>query len=359
MGRRLAFISATGNLSGAEVVLLNLIGEALQRGLRVQCVSPEGALTSRLPVEVDHVVIPEQGLTSERKAIAAANWARNAQSAAKTIGAATADADALIVNGFLALPAVRLATPAAPVSWVVHDVLRRRDWFAVLRAVRPAITRAIPVSHAAAAPLLARGLPVSVVPNGVPWPVAPKTKEPVSPTIGCVAALTPWKGHQCLLEAFSQVRTPGARLELAGTPFPKDQVYAESLKRRARQPDLAARVAFLGRVDTTSQMRSWTIGVSPSIEPEAMPLVVLEALSVGLPMVATALGGSLEILGNAGGFLVPPDDSHSLAAALDALLSDRDERMRLAHAGRQIVAEHYRLDVQIRRQLDAVEGGPW
>jgi len=359
MSQQLTFVSPTGSVSGAEVVLLNLVHEAGRRGAAVQCVCPAGDLAARLPDTVQWVEIPAQQLATGPRPVAAATFGLAAREAARTIDKSTQASSAVIVNGFLGLPAVRLAAPAAPVTWIVHDVLRRRDWFAVLRLVRDVIDRAVAVSEAAAAPLRSRRLPVEVVRNGVPWPVAPRGGEPADPVVGCVAALTPWKGHASLLEAFSLLRHRDARLQLAGAPFEKDHAYAASLRERAARPDLSGRVDFLGRVSTPEVMRTWTLGVSPSIEPEAMPLVVLEAMSVGLPMVATALGGSLEILGHAGGFLVPAGQPRQLAEAIDALLDDEQERARMGAWGRREVAANYRLDQQIQQMLDAVAGGPW
>lgn len=359
MGRQVDFVSPSGHVSGAEVLLLDLLLEALRRGSRVRCLCPPGDLVARLPDGVDWIELPEQALGAGPKPLAAAAWGWTAREAAWKIRTATRSSACVIVNGFLALPAVRLASPSAPVTWIVHDVLRRRDWFAVLNLVRGGITRAVAGSRAAAAPLVARSMPVSVVPYGVQWPAAPRPGDPTEPVVGCVAALTPWKGHESLLAAFALLQHRNVRLELAGTPFPKDHAYADALRERASEPDLAGRVAFLGRVDARDAMRGWTMGVSPSIEPEAGPLVVLEAMSVGLPMVATALGGSLELLGHAGGFLVPPDDPWQLAGAIDALLDDPDERTRMAAWGRREVAANHRLDHQIARLLDAVAGRPW
>jgi len=360
MGRTVDFLSPTGNVSGAELVLLDLLVEAVRRDATVRCLCPAGDLVARLPDGVDWIEIPEQALGAGPRPLGAAAWAGAAAVAARTIRAATRSSAAVIVNGFLALPAARLASPAAPVTWIVHDVLRRRDWFTVLRLVKGGITRTVACSRAAAAPLAARSMPVIVVPYGVRWPVAPRPGDPADPVVGCVAALTPWKGHASLLDAFALVRHPGVRLELAGAPFPKDQAYADAIRARAARPDLAGRVTFLGRVDALEAMRGWTLGVSPSIEPEAGPLVALEAMSVGLPMVATALGGSLELLGHGGGFLVPPDDPTQMAHAIDDLLDDPGERARMAAWGRREVAAHHRCDEQIPRLLDAAAGGgPW
>lgn len=359
MSRELTCVSPTANVSGAERVLLNLMEEARVRGARVRCLCPQGDLVDCLPDAVEWTEIPEQVLGDGPRPLAAVSLGWAARAAAATIRSSTQSSAAVVVNGFLALPAVHLASPATPVTWIVHDVLRRRDWFAVLRFVRGSIDRAVAVSEAAAAPLRARSLPVAVVPNGVKWPVPPRPTDPMTPIVGCVAALTPWKGHQSLLEAFALVEHRKVRLELAGEPFPKDHAYAASLRARAARPDLTGRVTFLGQVNGAEVMRRWTLGVSPSIEPEAMPLVVLEAMSIGLPMVATALGGSLELLGHAGGFLVPPADPRLLARAIDVLLDDAEQRSRMAAWGRREVAAHYRLDRQIALLLDSVVGGPW
>ncbi len=355
----ISFVSPTGAVSGAEVVLLNLIDEGLSRGATVQCLAPAGDLAELLPSTVRWVELPEQVLGTGPRPLAAGALAAAARKASPIIRAATEGNDAVVVNGFLALPSVRLSRCAPPVTWIVHDVLRRADWFAVLKAVKPSIARAVAVSHSAAKPLAQRGIPVRVVPNGTIWPVEPRGDKPPATTVGCVAALTPWKGHESLLEAFAMLEHRETVLELAGLPFAKDHDYAEALRRRAGQPDLAGRVKFLGRVDALSTMRRWTIGVSPSIEPEAMPLVVLEAMSVGLPMVATAHGGSLELLGHAGGFLVPPSEPELLAKAMDALLDSPLERRRMARWGRTEVEQHYQLGIQVARQLDAIAGVTW
>lgn len=75
---------------------------------------------------------------------------------------------------------------------------------------------------------------------------------------------------------------------------------------------------------------------------EGLPNAVLEYLAAGLPVVASALGGNLEIIQNgATGLLVPPQDSSALSSALIGLLSDDDLAARIGAAGRDYVKQNF------------------
>lgn len=355
--RRIVAVCHSGEVSGAEIALIRVLDEALKRGLEVVFCSASGPVVDALPEGVRHVVIPHLGLGSgSRVAGAAGLLARTAQ-AGRILRALTTSEDLVLANGLLVLPAVRAGRLDAHVSWLVHDVIVSRQWLAILSAVSGCLDTVVAVSDAAAAPLRARGLPVDVVHHGVQWPVAPRTAEPETPTIGMAALITPWKGHRDLLDAVAQMRHRNVVLELAGGFFPKDEQYRAALQDHARALGIEDRVRFLGKVNAIEQMRGWTIAVNASVEPEAGPLVALEALSVGVPMVATGHGGSVEILGRGGGILVAPHVPSALAAALDELLERPDERERLSIVGRALVAAEYRLDVQVPLMLDALLAG--
>ena len=222
-----------------------------------------------------------------------------------------------VVNSLWALPVVRWSRPASPFVWLVHDTVHtRRQRLLVRLGTRRrrtgAAARAVAVSEATAAPLRALGLDVVVRPNGVTWPVdavdAGVLHEP--PVIGMLALLTPWKGHRVLLEAAA--RLPAVRVELAGGQFPGDEAYVAELHARAGAADLAGRVRFLGAVDALATMAGWDVFVSASTSPEAGPLGVLEAMSLGLPVVVSDLGGAPEYVGD-GGVAVPAGDAAALA----------------------------------------------
>jgi glycosyltransferase involved in cell wall biosynthesis len=245
-----------------------------------------------------------------------------------------------VVNSVFALPALRLAAPPGGVGWLVHDAMTTGVQRVVIAASKAAVRVAVACTQAAAAPVRGLGLDVVTVPYGVRWPVVPLAgalHQP--PVVGMLALLTPWKGHRVMLDALAQL--PGVTAEFAGGRFPGDAGYVEELERLAQRPELAGRVRFLGHVDPESAMAGWDILVSASVSPEAGPLSVLEAMSHGLPVVATDHGGPTEFLRDGVGVLVPPDDPHALAAAISSVLTDDVRRQHMSQDGqRRIAAEH-------------------
>ena len=140
---------------------------------------------------------------------------------------------------------------------------------------------------------------------------------------------------------------PDVVVELMGGHLAKDADHAAAVRARAEAAAAgASRVRVLGHVaDPLARMRTWTVAVSASVEPEACPLNVLEAMSIGVPVVATDHGGSPEVLAGAG-LLVPPGDPDALADAVTRLLDDAELHERCATLGRDRVASGHRLDQQ-------------
>jgi len=196
----LVFVTHTGEVSGAELVLLALVELALARGHQVVLASPAGPLTARLPNGVRHVELPALGLGAGR--LRPVGLALRSGLAARRIRAQLGPTTRLVVNSLLALPAVRLGWPRSHATWLVHDTVHRRDQRLVVRFGAGALRRAVAVSEATAAPLRELGLTVVVARHGVPWPVdavEPAPHQP--PMVGMLALLTPWKGHLVLLDA--------------------------------------------------------------------------------------------------------------------------------------------------------------
>jgi len=355
------FVNSTGNVSGAEAVLLALLGRALAGGHRVTVVAPSGPLLQRLPAAVRHVELPSLGLSdgtgSGHRAVAgarlAARWVRAARILRPVVhepGART------IVNSLLALPAVSLARPPGGASWLVHDTVHQGRQARLVRASRSVLRRAVAVSEATAAPLRRVGMPVVVATNGVRWPVeaAPLTPH-APPVVGCLALLTPWKGHAVLLDAVAGL--PGVQLELAGGVFPTDTAYAAALHRRAEEQDLAGRVRFLGHVDALQVIRRWDVAVSASTSPEACPLSVLEAMSLGVPVVGTDHGGTSELLGDGAGLLVPSGDTVALRSALHSAITDSGFRVSSSTVARRSIATRHDIAQTLPAMLMALLAG--
>jgi glycosyltransferase involved in cell wall biosynthesis len=309
----------------------------------------------------DVTSIPELTLGDGPKPAAAARLCGRNAAVVPALRREAREADLVLVNGLLALPVVAAARLRTPVVWLVHDVVTRRDRVLLARLFGRFLKGIVAVSEVAAAPVGAMGFPVVVIPPGTPYPVATRLARDQGSAlsiVGCVAALTPWKGQEVLLEAFAEVaaRDAAVTLEFVGTPFPRDAKYADSLQRRSEASDLRGRVHFLGyRQDVLPEVRRWRIAVSASVEPESVGLSTLEAMSVGVPVVGTALGATPELLG-AAGLLVPPRDARALAAAISELLTDGDLWDRCHNEGPTRVGEHYRLGQQIDRTLDILAG---
>ena len=115
------------------------------------------------------------------------------------------------------------------------------------------------------------------------------------------------------------------------------------------------RLVFLGACDRMSDVyRDADILVSTS-DREGTPNVVLEAMAHGLPVVATAVGGTVEILDHTRGILVEPNNEDALRNATWRLVSDRKLRYRLGNAGKKYVAENHSLD-RLQKHLLGVYG---
>ena len=158
--------------------------------------------------------------------------------------------------------------------------------------------------------------------------------------------LAPEKGVDVLVDAWPSVvaRIP-ARLLIVGQGEEEAR-----LRLRARALGVAASVVFAGGVaDAAPHLRAADASVLPS-RSEGMPLALLEAMACGLPVIATGVGGSVEVLGGGGlGLLVPPERPEALAAALVGVLGDPALRQRLGPAARAHVLEHHALDLVVDR----------
>ena len=167
------------------------------------------------------------------------------------------------------------------------------------------------------------------------------------PVVATVARLDPVKDLVTLLDAFARVRQAGidARLLVAG-----DGPERERLNARASQPDLAGAVDFLGY---RSDVRSWLPGVDVYVNSsisEGVSVTILEAMAAGIPVVATNVGGTPEVLHSADvGLLVPARDPASLGHAIVTLLHSASTRSALGSAGRQRLQSAFTLD----RMVDA------
>jgi len=215
-------------------------------------------------------------------------------------------------------------------------VVHRRVDFAPSRVTVARYARVasvIAVSAAVARVLRDAGVaaPVDVVHDAVvPLPPGPRPEGP--PHVVAIGALVAHKGHEDLLRAMIDVR---ARLTIAG-----EGALRPRLRRRVRRLGLGDRGRLAGHVDDVpALLRQAHVLCHPS-RGEGLGQVVLEALTAGVPVVATRVGGLPEVIGDRG-VLVPPAAPRALAAALRDVLACPGAARRRTLAGRDaLVARH-------------------
>lgn len=180
------------------------------------------------------------------------------------------------------------------------------------------------------------------------------TPDPGKPVvIGMVGRLTPIKGHPLFLRAMARVArvNPNIKIRIIGDA-PKTQ-YKEELLTLTRHLGLSHCVEFLGtRYDIPGLLAGMTVLVAPSVGEEAFGRVAIEAGACGVPVVATRIGGLIDIIENEkNGLLVPPEDPRLLAEAVLRLLKDPETAARLAGALREKVEREFSLDLMFQKTL--------
>ena len=185
---------------------------------------------------------------------------------------------------------------------------------------------------------------VSVVHPGIATENLP-VAVPAAPIIGYLARMHPCKGLDLLTDAFLQVKTPGARLRIAGAMTGSDRKFVRSIRQK-----LGNRAEFFPNLDRAAKsdfFRQLSVFTVPARSDEAFGMYVLEALAHGVPVVQQRHGAFPEIIAaTGGGILIEPNNSAALAAGLDELLSNPRQ---FGTAGRQAVAEKFSVDAMTQK----------
>jgi glycosyltransferase involved in cell wall biosynthesis len=159
------------------------------------------------------------------------------------------------------------------------------------------------------------------------------------PTLGAIGRLVRIKGIDVLLEAGRQLRRKVPKLHILVVG---EGPQAEALKRRAAHLGLEDVVIFTGfRSDIADVLAALDVFVLPSLS-EGVPMIMLEAMAVGVPIVSTRVGGASEILRDGEtALLVEPREPLPLASACERMLQDNVLADRLVRSARTYVEEHH------------------
>lgn len=214
-----------------------------------------------------------------------------------------------------------------------------------------------------------RGEQVTVIRNGLELSRFADTRKgsglrqelglpPHAPLIGVLARMHQVKRIEDFLEAarivagrFQQTRflIVGEGCTVLNGRVAPENTYLQDMKRLASRLGLDHRVVFTGlRLDTPALLSELAVSVLPSLS-EGLSNVLLESMAVGVPIVATKVGGNSEAVEEGvTGLLVPPRDPAALAQAICRLLEDPELAARFGQAGKQRVAQHFSLERMVQ-----------
>ena len=171
-----------------------------------------------------------------------------------------------------------------------------------------------------------------------------------APVVGNVARFFPNKDHRTLLQAFTRVveRVPSAMLLIAGEGPLRSDIEEEIRKLR-----LSDKVRLLGnRRDIPALLRVFDLFALSSVK-EGLPIVLLEAMASGVPVVATEVDGNPElVVHQETGLLVPPRNPDALAEAICCLLQDCDAARRMGERGRERVRRLFTFERMVNAYQD-------
>lgn len=292
-------------------------------------------------------------------------------------------ADILLCHGYkadiLGRPAARRArVPVVSVSrgWTAES-FKIRLYERLDRLCLRWMDRVVCVSEAQAARVLRAGVKedrVDVIPNAIdperfadPDPTYHRKlhryfRQPRTRIVGAAGRLSPEKGFDILLDAAQRVLTidPTIGFVLFGEGPRKSEIIDQ-----IQQRGLVGSFILCGfRTDLDRFMPFFDLFVLPSFT-EGMPNVILEAFAAGTPVVATAVGGTPELVEDGrSGFLVPPGDPQSLAEKITEALASEDQLRDMGMQGREHVLQNHSFDAQadlylgLFDQLLGLEGTP-
>ncbi len=179
-----------------------------------------------------------------------------------------------------------------------------------------------------------------------------------TPLFGTLGTILPRKGQLHLVRALPAIlaAVPEARLVIIGEIMDEHRQYQAKLERTAEQLGVSSRIVWAGYCPNAYEvLAALDVFVLASLE-ENLPMVILEAMALGLPAVATAVGGIPEcVVSGETGLLVPPANPEAMAAAVAGLLVDPAQRRRLGEAGRRQVHESFSLESQATRIQAALQ----
>jgi glycosyltransferase involved in cell wall biosynthesis len=334
-----------GVVGGAELWLLSLLAEDTRLDVDAVLLAP-----GPVEAELEKLRVPVRLLPTGRHGPALASSARRLAGWLRR-----EPPDIVLANGVKAAAVASVAARLAAVRccYVKHD-------HSYDRTLGPVLARLVDGLVATSPSLAAASSRTDAVVVPPPRPARPLPRDMAGmllgthgvdpaderPVLAMIGRLVPYKGVD---DAIGALRLPGGagwRLAVIGGPDPAAAGEPERLRELARAAGVADRVVFTGPVPNAAGLLTAVDAVAVLTKDagagpgrEGFGMVALEAMTAGVPVIATDTGPVADRLAGRAGIVVPPGAPDAVAAAL-ARLSDEDARRRMGSAGRQLTADH-------------------
>jgi glycosyltransferase involved in cell wall biosynthesis len=372
---RILYVHNSADLYGASRSLMRLLTLVRQRGVQPSVLLPEtGPLTEVLAesgveatVDPDLAVMTRGVLRSPRLILFLAKFPLSVWRLSRRIKRGKF---ALVHTntGVILSPAFAASLAGVPHVWHVRDSFLefRSLWQLYRRYITGWSGKVIAVSNPIAAQfggarnvvVIHNGIPLSEFQEDAAAAAQLRTRYSLGddPIVGCVGRIKfVRKGQEILVQAAALLKKRGlrARYLIVGAPAPGSDDHLPKLERLIAELDLRDDVILAGEMpDPRPAYAAMDVLVLPSAQPEPFGGVVLEAMAMRRPVVATAVGGSLDqVEDERTGFLVPPGNAIALADKLAVLLADPALRRAMGAAGRTRLEAHFTADQMLEKIL--------
>jgi glycosyltransferase involved in cell wall biosynthesis len=353
-GRRVALVTAAGELGGAEVVMTLLAARLPARGIVPVLAAPEdGALCQRWQAD-GFTVCPLPPFSRLRRLDHGARVVVEIARRLREAGITLVHAHGVSAAIHAGLAARRQQWPAI---YHVHDLFNSHwsaDGALHRLALRVPAARTIAISSAVAASLGGRvpSAQLHTIVDGVDHAVVhPASNVPGhGPLIVWCGRLQRWKGAHHFIDAARHIRKARADARfvlVGGSLFGLEPTYAATLRAQAEAAGLSDVMTMTGHVDDARPwLRAATVLVHSSDRPEPFGLVMAEAMMQERPVAAFRHGGAAEIvLDGETGRLVSPRDAAALGQAVVDIIADADRARTMGQAGRARALQYFDADL--------------
>ncbi len=374
--RDFVFVQSTTEVGGAETALLNLFtasAELRRRSLIVSLSFGNGDLPARLRAVGAEVVDLPRARVRQPLRVARLIWELRALVHARGVRSIVANGAHPQIIGGLTARAARVRSVFL-VNMIHAHPLWKNDPLDALALASPCdLMLAISRASRETMTRLRPGVPNRLFHWGTPLRTVPAEDRaaaraelgvgPDERLVGVFGRLQRWKGQDVFVAASAEIRRarPTTRfVVVGGSVFGLEPEYREELKRTAAALGLADQLRFTGfRTDVPRLMAACDVVCHTSRVPEPFGLVVLEAMALGRPVVATEGGGPSEIISSPElGVLIPHEDPGAMARAVIALLDDAETRRRMGALAAEHVAAHFSIDAMASALIQHLDDVP-